>query len=80
MPSNDKEPDGFYRDSKDPFLPKDKGVKTMKVREEEFMIGPHGEKRPADPIANAVRAMEIATGLAEEEYVTEEDIKKRRGD
>ena len=78
MPSDDKKPYGFYRDSNDPLPPKGKGAKTMKVREEEFMIGPHGEKRPADPIANAVRVMEIATGLAEEEYVTEEDIKKVR--
>lgn len=31
-------------------------------------IGPNGEKRPADIIANAVRVMQIATGEAEEEY------------
>lgn len=29
--------------------------------------GPKGEKRPADPIANAVRVMRIATGEDEEE-------------
>ena len=32
-------------------------------------IGPNGEKRPADVIANAVRVARIATGEAEEEYV-----------
>ena len=40
------------------------------------MIGPHGEKRPADPIANAVHVMRIATGEAEEEFV---HLGKRRG-
>lgn len=33
------------------------------------MIGPRGEKRPGDVIANAVHAARIATGEAEEEYV-----------
>ena len=40
------------------------------------MTGPHGEKRPADPIANAVHVMRIATDEAEEEYV---HLGKRRG-
>ena len=40
------------------------------------MIGPHGERRPADVIANAVHVMRVATGEAEEEYV---DQGKRRG-
>ena len=31
--------------------------------------GPNGEKRPADPIANAVRIGQIATRQAEETYV-----------
>ena len=39
-------------------------------------IGPHGERRPADVIANAVHVMRVATGEAEEEYV---DQAKRRG-
>ena len=30
--------------------------------------GPNGEKRPRDPIANAVHVMRVATGEAEEEY------------
>ena len=30
-------------------------------------VGPKGEKRPADVIANAVRVMQVATGEAEEE-------------
>ena len=32
-------------------------------------VGPNGEKRPADVIANAVHVMRVATGEAEEEYV-----------
>jgi len=31
--------------------------------------GPKGERRPADPIANAVHVMRVATGEAEETYV-----------
>ncbi|MCY4592815.1 MAG: RNA-binding protein [Alphaproteobacteria bacterium] len=30
--------------------------------------GPHGQKRPADVVGNAVKVMRIATGEAEEEY------------
>ena len=32
------------------------------------MTGPQGQRRPMSEHANAVRIMEIATGLAEEEY------------
>ena len=32
-------------------------------------VGPNGEKRPADVIANAVHVMRVATGEAEETYV-----------
>ena len=32
-------------------------------------IGPNGEKRPRDVIANAVHVMRIATGEIEETYV-----------
>lgn len=32
-------------------------------------IGPKGQKRPADPVANAVHVMRVATGKAEETYV-----------
>ena len=39
-------------------------------------IGPNGEKRPTDVIANAVRVMQIATGEVEEEYV---DTAKQAG-
>ena len=35
------------------------------------MIGPNGEKRPGDTIANALRVAKIATGEAEEVYVDE---------
>ena len=57
-----------------------KRARTMKNTDEEFVIGPHGEKRPVCDYANAVRVVDILTGRAEEEYVTEEDIKKMRGD
>ena len=39
-------------------------------------IGPHGEKRPGNVIANAVHVAKLATGEAEEEYV---DESKRAG-
>ena len=39
-------------------------------------IGPNGEKRPADVVANAVHVARIATGEAEETYV---DTAKRKG-
>ena len=38
--------------------------------------GPNGEKRPADPVANAVLMGKIITGEAEETYV---DTAKRKG-
>ncbi len=34
--------------------------------------GPKGEKRPADPIANAVHVMRVATGGIEETHVSRE--------
>lgn len=34
-------------------------------------IGPHGEKRPADAMANALHVAKLATGEAEETYVDE---------
>ena len=34
-------------------------------------VGPHGEKRPSDTIANAVHVAKLATGEIEEEYVDE---------
>ena len=39
-------------------------------------IGPHGEKRPGNPIANAVHVAKLATGEAEEQYV---DTAKQAG-
>lgn len=33
-------------------------------------VSPNGEKRPTDPVANAVLVGKIATGLAKEEYVS----------
>ena len=35
---------------------------------ERKVTGPNGERRPMSDTSNAVRIMEIATGLAEEEY------------
>ena len=32
-------------------------------------IGTHGEKRPADPVANALHVARLLTGEAEETYV-----------
>ena len=45
-------------------------------KKEAYVIGPHGEKRPMSPTANAVRIIEIATGIREEEYVEPKMIEK----
>lgn len=34
-----------------------------------MVVGPHGEKRPADPVANALHVAKLLTGEAEEQYV-----------
>ena len=47
-----------------------------RVRHTCSMIGPHGEKRPGDTVANALHVAKIATGEAEE---TSTDTKKRKG-
>lgn len=31
--------------------------------------GPRGEKRPTSPVSSMVKAMRVATGIEEEEYV-----------
>ena len=31
--------------------------------------GPRGEKRPSSPVSSMVKAMKVATGIEEEEYV-----------
>ena len=41
----------------------------VNAKKERFRIGPNGEKRPFSVTSNAVRVLEIATGLREEEYV-----------
>ena len=40
-------------------------------------IGPHGEKRPADAMANALHVAKLLVGEAEEEYV--DPIAQARG-
>lgn len=32
-------------------------------------VGPRGEKRPVSPVSSMVKAMSIATGIEDEEYV-----------
>ena len=49
-------------------MPEGEKVSTKKGTER-FKTGPRGEKRPMSVTSNAVRVMEIATGLREEEYV-----------
>ena len=34
-----------------------------------MVVGPHGEKRPADPTANALHVAKLLTGEAEEQYI-----------
>lgn len=73
MPAKDK-PSGLFPDSeKPPKIKEDVIMQHVEIRDD-FMIGPSGEKRPADPIANVHRIMEIATGAADEEYVTEAEL------
>ena len=45
------------------------GIVTFPCVDETVPTGPHGEKRPVNDVSNAVRVMEIATGIREEEYV-----------
>ena len=49
-------------------VPKMPSKKTKAEPKERHRIGPHGEKRPLSSVSNAVRVMEIATGLRQEEY------------
>ena len=45
-------------------------------KEGKTVIGPHGEIRPADDVANAILVAKIATGEAEEQYVDKESTKR----
>ena len=50
--------------------PEEKSVeKKTKRKKERYVVGPNGEKRPTSVTSNAVRVMQIATGITEEEYV-----------
>ena len=42
--------------------------KMRRKKRERLKTGPRGERRPMSETANAVRVMEIATALTEEEY------------
>ena len=48
----------------------------LSAKENGMTIGPHGEKRPSDTIANAVHVAKLATGEIEEEYI---DAAKQAG-
>ena len=54
------------------YKPKRKRPMTTAERQQAALdrkvTGPQGQRRPMSDQANAVRIMEIATGLAEEEY------------
>ncbi len=54
------------------YKPKRKRPMTRAERQQAArdrkVTGPQGQRRPMSDQANAVRIMEIATGLAEEEY------------
>ena len=58
-------------------LPEEKKVNKDKSKERN-RVGPSGEKRPMSETGNAVRIMEIATGLSEEEYVDGTRGRKRK--
>ena len=50
----------------------------MKDKEEEVIIGPNGEIRPADDNANAVHLSKIFLGESQEEYVDEEQEQEKQ--
>ena len=45
-------------------------------KKDKKVIGPNGEIRPADDVANAILVAKIATGEAEEQYVNKESTKR----
>lgn len=45
------------------------------MAKEQTVVGPNGEIRPADPLANQTVAMDVLTGHREQEYI-DEDHKK----
>ena len=47
----------------------------MDKQEDKKVIGPNGEIRPADDVANAILVTKSATGEAEEQYVDKESTK-----
>ena len=49
-------------------------------KEQETAVGPNGEIRPTDPIANQTVALGVALGTQEEEYVDEEHRQKAEKD
>ena len=53
-------------------MPKRKKHKHLKDK----VIGPNGEIRPRDPLANQTIAMDVLTGHREEEYIDEEHKEK----
>ena len=55
---------GYKPKRKRPMTP----AERKQAAQERKVTGPRGERRPMSDTANAVRIMEIATGLAEEEY------------
>lgn len=57
-------------------MPKSDTKKSKKG--ERYIIGPNGEKRPAGAYASAIRVVEIATGIREEEYVDGKPRKKKK--
>ena len=67
---------------------RDEEVEDIDMREEDrrererpqerFVIGPNGEKRPISSLSSIVWAMEIGTGLRDEEYVDKKPPPKKR--
>lgn len=47
----------------------DKHEKYAEEITKRYRIGPQGQKRPLSNESNAVRIMEIATGIRKEEYI-----------
>ena len=55
--------------------PKKRKKKMDKAGEitKQHRIGPQGQKRPLEDESNAVRIMEVATGIRKEEYIEPKD-------
>lgn len=60
------------------YKPPQENTMRVVVGKPRYRRGPNGEKRPVSDVSNAVRIMEIATGIREEEYYDDVPKHKRK--